>query len=280
MNISFPGLGVEFSVDRVAFELFGISLYWYGIIIAIGLMAGMYTASVAAGKLGEKRDIVFDIVLACAPFAVICARLYYVLFSLEDYIDNPVEIINLRSGGLAIYGGIIGAVVSAFVYCRITHKNILRIFDIGGVGLITGQMIGRWGNFFNQEAFGNNTTLPWGMTGDKIKEYLVGLQEAGISVNPDMPVHPTFLYESLWSAMTLVCLFLIIYKFYKFPGQVFFAYGFLYGAGRFWIEGLRTDSLMLGSVRISQLVALTCVVVFGILYLYNLKKSSKNTEDI
>ena len=275
MHISFPLLGIEMTLDRVAFNLFSIPIYWYGIIIALGFSLGIAVASFAAKKLGEKSDIAIDIALVCAPVSVICARLYYVIFKWDNYKYNISSIFDLRSGGIAIYGAIIGAALAAFVFCRIRKKNTLKIFDIGSFGLVTGQMIGRWGNFVNQEAFGTNTTLPWGMTGDGIVEYLSELASKGYDVSPDAPVHPAFLYESLWSLMTLVLLFVILFKYRSYNGQIFFAYCALYGLGRFWIEGLRTDSLMLGNFRISQLLAFACFVGFTTLFFLFLRKNKK-----
>ncbi len=275
MQVFFPGLGIEVTVDRVAFSLFGVPIYWYGVIIAFGLIMGIVTASFAARKLGEKSDITLDLVLVCAPVSVVFARLYYVFFRWDSYKDNLVDIFNIRSGGIAIYGAVIGAVIAAYVYAKVKKKNPLFVFDVGAVGLITGQMIGRWGNFVNQEAFGSNTELPWGMTSKTVSDYLETLKQSGINVNPEIPVHPTFLYESLWSLAVLVILFVIVYKFYRYNGQVFFAYASLYGLGRFWIEGLRTDSLMIGEFRVSQLVALLSFVVFGFLYFYFCSKNRK-----
>jgi len=279
MVVSFPGLDIELIVSRVAFTVFGIPIYFYGLIIAIGFLAGIFFASMVAKKLGEKSDLALDLALICSVPAIICARLYYVIFRFDDYKDNILSIFDIRSGGIAIYGAVIGAVVAAYVFCRIKNINTLKVFDIGSVGLITGQAIGRWGNFFNQEAFGSNTNLPWGMTSDAVKEYLTALKLKGVNVSPDIPVHPTFLYESIWCIITLVVLIFIVYKFYKFNGQVFYAYGALYGLGRLWIEGLRTDSLMIGSVRVSQAVALVSVVVFAALYITYIKKS-KRSENI
>ncbi len=267
MVVSFPGIGMELNIDRVAFELFSAPIYWYGIIIAAGLLCGILTASLAAKKLGENTDIPVDLAIFCGPVAIIFARIYYVIFNLSYYLQAPSEIFNLRSGGIAIYGAVIGAVAAAFVYCRIKKYETLRVFDIGAVGLITGQMIGRWGNFFNQEAFGSNTSLPWGMYSENTSAHLAELKLNGLDVNPALPVHPTFLYESLWCLGVLVILFIIL-KHHRYNGQMFFAYCTLYGLGRFWIESLRTDSLMLGPVRISQLVALISVLMFGFLYFY------------
>lgn len=274
MNVSFPGLGLEFSIDKVCFTIFSIPIYWYGVIIAFGFAMGILFASYAASKLGEKKDIVLDIALVCAPCAIIFARAYYVIFSWDDFKGDLMSIFDIRSGGIAIYGAVIGAVIAAYVYCRIKHKDTLKVFDIGSVGLITGQMIGRWGNFVNQEAFGSNTTLPWAMEGDGIRTYLASLASRGYDVSVDLGVHPTFLYESLWCLMVLVALLVIIKKHYKYSGQVFFAYCSLYGLGRFFIEGLRTDSLMFGAIRVSQALALVCFIVFLVLYIVRLKKKA------
>ncbi len=275
MTVSFPAINLSMEIDRVAFRFSGMPIYWYGVIIAIGLLMGIITASYAAKRLGDNTDIPLDLAIFCGPVAVVCARLYYVLFRLEYYIANPADIFNLRAGGIAIYGAVIGAVAAAFVYSRVKKYSALRVFDIGAVGLITGQMIGRWGNFINQEAFGCNTSLPWGMISENTKDYLSELKALGADVNPDLPVHPTFLYESLWCLAVLVVLFFILSK-YRYNGQLFYAYAFLYGIGRFWIEGLRTDSLMLGMFKVSQLVALICIIVFGILYFKGMRSYSKS----
>lgn len=279
MTVSFPGIGLSVSINRVAFTLFGIPIYWYGIIIALGFIAGIAVATVASKKLGEEDDTAIDIALVCAPLAIVCARLYYVIFKWEEYSRDLASVFDVRSGGLAIYGGIIGAVISAIAYAKIKKKSLLTLLDIGSVGLITGQMIGRWGNFFNQEAFGGNTTLPWGMTSNAIKEYLQNLQQSGVDVNPELPVHPTFLYESLWSFMVLGCLLYILYRCYRFKGQMILAYASLYGLGRFWIEGLRTDSLMIGTFRVSQVLAFLSFIVFGIIYFVLYKKHRNEKID-
>ncbi len=276
MNVSFPDLGIDMELNRVAFEVFGMQVYWYGIIIALGFIGGLVVAGYVAKKLGCDSEIALDLAIYCGPVAIICARLYYVLFKLDEYIREPSEILNFRAGGLAIYGGIIGGIVAAAVFCKVKKLSLLKIGDIGAAGIITGQMIGRWGNFFNQEAFGTNTHLPWGMTSENVVDYLESLKANGVNVNPDIPVHPTFLYESLWSLMTLVIL-LVIVRHHRYNGQVFFAYGALYGLGRFWIEGLRTDSLMMGPFRISQLVALLSVIGFGFLY-FRYYKNSKTEK--
>lgn len=274
MTVSFPSLGLDLNINRVAFHFSGMPIYWYGVIIAFALALGVLVAVLFAKKMNEDTEIPLDLAIFCGPVAIVFARLYYVIFNFQYYINNPGDIFNLRAGGIAIYGAVIGAVLAAAVYSKIKKKNILRVFDIGAAGLITGQMIGRWGNFFNQEAFGNNTNLPWGMISENTISYLSELKSGGFNVNPNMPVHPTFLYESLWCAAVLVLLVIILYK-YRYNGQIFFAYAALYGLGRFWIEALRTDSLMLGAVRVSQAVAFVSVIVFAFLYFYRLKKSKE-----
>ena len=271
--IEFPALGIKLFIDRVAFYIGTKPIYWYGIIIATGLLLGIFAAVRLAKSRGVSSDYVYDIVLWGLPSAVVCARLYYVIFQFGDYKDRLADVFKIWEGGIAIYGAVIGAVLAAFIYCKAKKINFLQMADICCVGLITGQMIGRWGNFTNQEAFGGNTTLPWGMTGSDIVSDLAQMQSAGMNVSPDMPVHPTFLYESLWNLCVLAILVLMFYKKYKFTGQIFLSYITLYGLGRFMIEGLRTDSLYLGPVRISQLVALVCVLAGVILIVKGLKNS-------
>lgn len=277
MTVSFPSLGIDLSINRVAFYFSGIPIYWYGIIISIALISGVFVASIAAKKLGDNSEIPLDLAIYCGPVAVVFARVYYVVFNLRYYLANTGDILNLRGGGIAIYGAVIGGVLAAFIYSKIKKYKVLSVFDIGSVGLICGQMIGRWGNFFNQEAFGTNTNLPWGMISENTVSYLEELQKTGVMVDPNLPVHPTFLYESLWSLAVLITLFVIIRR-RSYKGQVFFAYTALYGVGRFFIEGLRTDSLMLGGVRVSQGLALLCIIIFGYLYFRFLKKAKTDAE--
>ncbi len=243
-RIGFPGLDLEFFINPVAFTVFGWDIHWYGIIIASGLIIAVIVANYLAKKEGLGKDVVTDVVVFSIPVAVICARAYYVIFNFSQYRDNLSDIYKIWNGGLAIYGAIIGAVVTAYIYCRVTKTDFKKLSDVGAIGLLIGQTIGRWGNFVNGEAYGSATTLPWRMD-------IYG--EA-------MGVHPTFLYESLWNLATL-CVLLAIFKKKKFDGQIFLSYITIYGIGRFMIEGLRSDSLMVGPVRISQAVALACAVV-------------------
>ena len=207
-------------------------------------------------KKAKKRDIsqdtVLDIIIWGLPSAVICARLYYVFFSWDDYKGNFMDVFKIWEGGIAIYGAVIGAVVSSFIYCRVKKVPIGKMFDVGAFGLLIGQMIGRWGNFVNGEAFGGLTdTALFRMT----------------LVNRNITVHPTFLYESVWNL--LVFLFLNWYeKRQKFDGEIFLLYLSGYGLGRFFIEGMREDSLWLGSFRISQVLAAVCFVMGIVLVIY------------
>lgn len=274
--ISFPHLGITLNIDNVAFTIGSKEIYWYGIIIAAGFAIAVLTAMRLAKKNGMNPDTIVDLVLYAAPLAIFGARLYYVIFEWDYYRNHPGDIVKIWNGGLAIYGGIITAILVAVIYARVKKQNLGLLCDVGSVGLLIGQTVGRWGNFVNQEAFGGNTALKWGMTGNVIKEELSRLAYAGVNVNPDLPVHPTFLYESLWNLVFLT-LFIILFPKRKFDGQIFASYLMSYGTGRFFIEALRTDSLMLGDFRISQIVACVCVALGLIITAIGLyKKAQKN----
>lgn len=252
--ISFPNLGILLHVDSVAFMIGSKEIYWYGIIIGIGFFTAIVAAVFLAKKYGVSSDTIYDIALFGAPSAIVCARIYYVAFNWSDYADDLSEIYKIWHGGIAIYGAIIGAVISTVIYCRVKKQNLPLICDIGAVGLLIGQIFGRWGNFFNQEAFGTNTDSLFAMSGNVIKEKLAEMAADGMKVSADMGVHPTFLYESAWNVLVLIVV-LALFKRRRFDGQAFLTYIALYGLGRFFIEGLRTDSLYLMNFRVSQLVA-------------------------
>lgn len=277
--IEFPNLwGLKFEIDRVAIQVFGIPIYWYGIIIAAGFMSAILLAMKDCKNYGLDQDIILDLVLYTVPAAIIGARLYYVAFSWNEFKDDFWSILNTRRGGLAIYGGVLAALGTAYLFARWKKIDVSRLFDFGVVYIPLGQAIGRWGNFINQEAFGTNTALPWGMTGDEIRKQLAIMQMKGMNVNPDLPVHPTFLYESLWN----LGVFLILLwrrKNKKVDWEVLFLYMILYGAGRFWIEGLRTDSLMFGSFRVSQMLSFILAAVFAVLLFYRRKKASEKVYE-
>ncbi|TYQ13051.1 UNVERIFIED_CONTAM: phosphatidylglycerol:prolipoprotein diacylglycerol transferase [Acetivibrio alkalicellulosi] len=269
--VRFPNLGdFKIPVTDVAFHIFGRPILWYGIIISTGFIIAVLLGMKNSKRFGLEQDHVLDIVLWGTPAGIIGARLYYVIFNWGEFGGDLLKIINIRTGGLAIYGGLIGAVVASYIYCKVKKIDFLNLLDFGGPYFVLAQAIGRWGNFTNQEAFGVNTTLPWGMTSDKIRGTLEKLE--GVGVNPDLPVHPTFLYESLWNFA--VFFFLMWYrKKYKISGELFFMYMILYGVGRFFIEGLRIDSLYIGPFRISQLLAASFVIVFSVIFIIRRKKS-------
>ena len=254
--LRFPGLGWEIPVSRVAVSIGSLEIYWYGVIIAAGFALGLWVYLSHNRSCGIHPDEGLDIILWSMLGAIVGARAYYVAFQWDHYKDNLKEIFNLRGGGLAIYGGIIGALIVAFIVCRSKKLPMLPVADAAFPGVMLGQAIGRWGNFFNMEAFGTNTTLPWGMTSDTISNYLSRHQAAlaaqGVVVDPAMPVHPTFLYESLWNLIGVAVLLLWLFPRRSYDGQITLGYTAWYGLGRFFVEGLRTDSLMWGSVRVSQ----------------------------
>ncbi len=242
-TISFPGLGIdEFQINSVAFSLFGRDIAWYGIIVTCGILAAfLYTLYRAQHNEGIAVDHVYDIAIFTVIFGIIGARAYYVLTNL-DYYTTFSSAIAIWNGGLAIYGGIIAGALTILIVTRIHHIDCRRFFDAVAPGVMLGQIIGRWGNFVNAEAFGYETTLPWRM----------GIGSAG---HETIYVHPTFLYESLWNLLGFLMIN-ALYKRKKYNGQIFLMYITWYGFGRMFIEGLRTDSLWIfhGTVRISQLV--------------------------
>lgn len=273
-TIVFPGLGLSFEVNRVAFRLFNIPIYWYGVIIASGFLLAVAFAYRKAPQFGIVPDTLIDMLLFAVPLSIIGARLYYIIFYLDNFRINGklsfAEMVDIRDGGLAIYGAIIVAVITVVVFCSIRKFKISAYLDIGAFGLLIGQAIGRWGNFVNVEAFGSETTLPWrmGITAWNSAAQAYIYQE----------VHPTFFYESLWNLVGLVLLLIVAKKWRKFDGQIFLSYVAWYGLGRMWIEGLRTDSLyffgleLFGApIRTSQVLALVSALIALLLLIYHLK---------
>ncbi len=266
-TVSFPYLGIEFTINRVAFSIGSFNVYWYGILIALGMLVGVYLAQKNAKVVGITEDNVLDIVIVAAVIAVFSGRAFYVLFADDYEIHSVKEFFNLRGGGTAFYGVLIGALVSSIAVCLIKKIPILPFLDLLGIGLLVGQGIGRWGNFFNQELFGTNTDLPWAMYSDTISwyvsQYASSLKSQHGIILEDAPVHPTFLYESLWCFIGLFILYRLLKK-RRFDGEVFLSYLVWNGIGRAFIEQLRTDALFLGRIRISQfvcsLLALTAFV--------------------
>ena len=245
-DISFPGLGLELAVNPNAFSVFGRDIKWYALIILTGIVLAVLFGIWEGKRVGISSDTILDIILVCVPTAIICARAYYVICEWSYYSRHPEEIIQIWNGGLAIYGGIIGGCIAGYIYCKIKKVNIGEMFDIGGFGFLIGQTIGRWGNFTNGEAYGYKTDLPWGMV---------------IGGETPLPLHPTFLYESLWNLFGFVILF-FYRKHKKFKGEIFLLYVVWYGIGRAWIEGLRSDSLYIAStgIRTSQLLAVVAAI--------------------
>ena len=255
--IAFPNLDWKFDITD-SFSLFGLEIKLYGLLIAIGFSLAIIYGVKRAKHFGVDPDRMLDVALITTPLAFIGARLYYVFFSanLADYLADPLSILEVWKGGLGIYGGVIVAFVVGPLICKWRKVHPLAMMDLAAIGFLIGQCLGRWGNFFNQEAFGGNTDLPWGMTGNLIQQ---GLHGNGF--DPDGLVHPTFLYESLWCLAGFILLHVLSKKCYKFKGQMFCSYAVWYGTGRLLIESLRTDSLMVGPFRVSQLVALAAIAI-------------------
>ena len=261
--VEFPGLGFSLGIDRIAFSIGDFSVYWYGVLIGTGILLALGLAFYKAKSFGINEDRMIDVIFIGAAGSIICARAYYVMFSPHKY-DSFWDMINIRDGGIAIYGAIIGAFLFGVFACKWRKVPVLAMCDLASMGFLIGQTVGRWGNFVNQEAFGGNTTMPWGMISPATKNYLTSMQDTlaqgGITVNPDMPVHPTFLYESLWCLIGFVGLYIYQNR-RKFDGEILLLYIVWYGLGRAWIEGLRTDSLyMFGNIRTSQVLAIISVV--------------------
>lgn len=269
-HVSFPGLGLEFTVDRVAFTLFGVEVYWYGVLIALGMAIAMAFAFRQSKRFGVDSEKLADVIMVGVVGAIIGLRGLYVLFSPYKY-NSFWDIINIRDGGLAIYGGIIGAVVFGALACKWRKVPVLPTLDLAAMGFLIGQCIGRWGNFTNQEVFGKNTTLPWGMISEGTTRYLTSMQatlaERGIMVDPYAPVHPTFLYESLWCLLGFVILYFFI-KHRKYNGQIALMYVAWYGFGRAYLESIRTDTLMWGNVRVFLALGLATAAVATLLLVY------------
>ena len=263
--ITFPNLGITVDPSPVAFTVFGKDIYWYGIIIASGFLLAVLYMLHRAKDFGVTQDDVLDMILWAVPIGVVCARLYYCIFYWELYEDDPISMLYIWEGGLAIYGGIIGGVITLLVVAKVKKIPAPVLLDLAGMGVIIGQCIGRWGNFMNREAHGAVTEAFLKM----------GLQDAA-GAGTLVEVHPTFLYESLWNLAGLIFLIIWTKKGHrKYDGQCTLIYFFWYGLGRAWIEGLRTDSLYLFStgIRVSQLVAIVSfLAAAGILAWVLLKK--------
>lgn len=260
--IIFPNLNLSFDINPVAFSIGNKDIYWYGIIITLGIVLALFLAWKNRDKQKIKWDDVTDFVLFAIPIGIICARLYYVVFKWEYYSQNLAEIFQIWNGGLAIYGGVIGGILTAIVFCNVKKINVLELCDYCAPYLALCQSIGRWGNFVNREAYGQitNSFLKMGIFDSSTNEYIF--------------VQPTFLYESICTFIIFLIL-MKINKNKKFSGQSFYLYMILYGIARAFIEGLRSDSLYIGDIRVSQLLSLLFSTIFAIIYIFNIKKSKK-----
>ena len=271
-EIYFPKLGWKFHIDPTAFSIGSFGIQWYGIIITIGLLLAIIYCFPKMKRFGLDSDRTVDVVIGGVIGGIIGARAYYVIWKWDEYKGSIKDIINTRQGGLAIYGGIIGAILVGLLMCRIRKVRMLPMLDITMLGFLIGQGIGRWGNFVNQEAFGTNTDSFLGMTGGRIQSTILEQTQLGGEMNLngnetmmwEKMVHPCFLYESLWCLLGFLII-AFLSKRRKYDGQVFLMYLAWYGAERFVVEGLRTDSLMAGKIRVSQalsaLIFVTSVVI-------------------
>jgi len=285
-DISFVHLGITIRNLRNSISVFGFPIAYYGIIIGIGMLAGLYVARKDAGRRGQDPDLYLDLALYEFIFSIIGARIYYVIFEWDNYKNNLLEILNLRGGGLAIYGGVIAGTLTLLVFTRVRKQSFFSMADSAVLGLITGQIIGRWGNFFNCEAFGGYTDsllamrirLPLvrgGMLNADVLDHVI--VDQGVEY---IQVHPTFLYESLWN-LGLLCFLLWYRRRKKFDGEMLWLYLLGYGVGRFWIEGLRTDQLILfgTGIAVSQALSLLLILTSGMVLAAGRLKLKKNGEN-
>ena len=264
-EISFPSLGLTLN-PPVSFQVGPLSIHFYGLIIATGLMLAVLYCSKRAHQFGLTEDTLLDGVLWVTPVAILCARIYYCAFSWENYAHNPISVLYIWEGGIAIYGSVIGAVLGIIVFCKVKKIKIATVLDVVSLGFLIGQTLGRWGNFFNREAFGAETE----------SFFRMGLMKASTGVVTYY--HPTFLYESVWNFTGFLVLHFLSKK-RRFDGQIALGYLAWYGLGRAFIEGLRTDSLYIGSIRVSQLLAaVSCVAGLGLLLV--LSRKMHNPENL
>ncbi len=284
-DIRFPHLGIEIASLGKGITIGGFTIAFYGMIIAFGMVMGYLMTAFQAKRTGQEPDLYLDLALWDIVFAVIGARIYYVVFSWDYYKDNLLQIFNTRGGGLAIYGGVIAGVITTIIFGKVRKQNFFQLLDTACVGLITGQIIGRWGNFCNREAFGGYTN---GLFAMQLKESDVASSNLTHAVLKHIveidgtryiQVHPTFLYESLWNVGVLVVL-LLFTKHRKYNGQIFLIYLLGYGLGRVWIEGLRTDQLLFfgTGVAVSQVLSGVLVAVSAAILIYQYVKGRQERK--
>lgn len=265
-DIAFPNLGIYLEDIQTGFTVWGFDIAFYGVIMALSVLAGLLLAVRMAKVTGQNPEVYWDFAVYAIIFSIIGARLYYVIFQWDEYKDNLLSIINLRTGGLAIYGAVIAAIITVLVYCRIKRYNPFQMADTGAYGLILGQIIGRWGNFVNREVFGGYSDglfamrIPVDAVRDK-SDITADIQAHMVAGTNYIQVQPTFLYESSWNVVVLVIM-LLYRKHQKFYGEIALIYLGGYGLGRFIIEGIRTDRLLIPGtgIAVSQLIGIVCFV--------------------
>lgn len=285
MDIRFPHLGIDITHLGKSIEIFGFSIAYYGMIIALGMVLGYFMACFQAKRTGQNPEIYMDLAICDIISAILGARIYYVIFSWKDYKDHPLEVFNIRGGGLAIYGGVIAGVLATFIFAKVKQLSFLQLVDTAVAGLLVGQILGRWGNFFNREAFGGYTDGLFAMQiprDDVSISYVAGETTkhlVSFGGREYIQVHPTFLYESLWNLAVLIII-LFITKKVRSHGQLFFTYLLGYGLGRVWIEGLRTDQLLISgtTLPVSQVLSAVLVVFAGIMLVYTTICSKKTKK--
>lgn len=284
-SVRFPHLGLEIEHMVKGFDIFGFHIAFYGVIIGIGMIAGILVALWEAKRTKQNTDNYVDLAIYGILSAIVGCRIYFVAFEWDYYKDHLLEIFNLRKGGLAIYGGIIGAVICVLIYSKVKKLSMWKLCDTACLGLVVGQIIGRWANFVNMEAFGGYTDNIFAMQVNVEEAYYTTPELLQQLVTVDgvsyMQVHPTFLYESLWNVGVLILL-LLYRKHKKFEGEVFCLYIAGYALGRFWIEGLRTDQLLLPGIAlpVSQVLSAVIVVVVAIFVIYKRMKQKKTGEAV
>ena len=289
-KVSFPGLGIgEIEINSIAFQIGSFKVTWYSLIIMTGILLAILYVYFRFKEAGLSGDDLIDFALFVVPSGIIGARLYYVIFKFEYYWNNPSQIFAIWNGGLAIYGGIIAGGLAAVLVARHKKINMLKILDMLAPAVMMAQALGRWGNFANVEAFGGPTSLPWRMCSDKITRNLVsnGLVNAQevIGLNDGtVGAHPTFLYESLWNIIGFLAIYFIFVrkkKLHKIDGQIFYSYLIWYGLGRLWIEGLRTDQLLLWNTNIpvSQILSAAIIAIGAVIFISRKNAAKKNIAE-
>ena len=276
-DIAFPNLNIYLHDVPKSFSVFGFSIALYGVVIAFGMLLGVAISVHDRKSRGLSDEPVWDLALIGIPSGIVGARIYYIIFAWDFYKDDPVQIFNIRQGGLAIYGGVIGALISIYIYCRVKKESFLEVWDSIALGFLVGQALGRWGNFFNREVFGGYTDNIFAMRlpveAVRARDISSMLAETIGEGENFIQVHPTFLYESMWNLMLLLLLY-IYRKHKKFSGEIFCLYIAGYGIGRFWIESIRTDQLYITgtTVPVSMVVAGFMVGAAAVIEVYNRKK--------